>query len=129
MLSPEWAETEDDFLARIQEKSVPATASDIRIHEDIPNDRTFRNAWRTDLTVDMEKARDIWRDRIRAARAPLLAALDVEYQRADEAGDAAAKADVVARKQALRDATADPAIEVATTPDHLKAVWPAALDR
>ena len=53
-----------------------------------------------------------------------LAALDVEYQHADERGDVAEKARIAAKKQALRDVTADPAIEAAQTPEALKAVWP-----
>lgn len=93
----------------------------------IPADRTFRNAWKHDLTVDMPKARDLWRDRMRVVRASKLAELDVAYQRADEAGDNAAKASITQRKQALRDVTNDPAIEAATTPEQLKAVWPAVL--
>lgn len=90
-------------------------------------DRQFRDAWTVDggaIVHDMEKARAIHRDRMRAARAPLLQALDVAYQRADERGDAEGKAEVVTRKQALRDVTADPAIAAAATPDALKAVWP-----
>ena len=77
------------------------------------------------ITVNMSKARDLWRDKIRAAREPLLATLDVLYQRTLEAGFDAS--DVVARKQALRDVTADPAIDAAQTLDELKAVWPAIL--
>jgi hypothetical protein len=93
-------------------------------------DRTFRNAWSPNgeaLGVDMTKAREIQRQRMRRARAPLLAALDVEFIRADEAEDEVGKADVIARKAALRDVTADPAIEAARTPEALKAVWPASL--
>jgi len=92
--------------------------------KDIPQDRTFRDAWTPSLTVDMAKARNIWRDRMRRARTPKLAALDVEYQRADEAGDILKKRDVAARKQALRDVTNDPRIDAAQTPEALKAVWP-----
>jgi hypothetical protein len=95
--------------------------------DDIPADRSFREAWAHDLTVDMDKARDIYKGVLRQARAPLLQALDVEYQRADERADAAAKQSVAAQKQALRDVTADPAIAAAKTPDDLKAVWPTAL--
>lgn len=61
---------------------------------------------------------------MRAARAPKLAALDIAYQRADEAGDDAEKARITALKQALRDVTSDPAIEAATTTEILKSVWP-----
>jgi hypothetical protein len=79
------------------------------------------------ITINMVKARDIQRDRIRSLREPLFADLDVAYQRADENGDAEAKAAIAARKQALRDATKDPAIDAAKTPEELKAAIPDAL--
>lgn len=93
----------------------------------IPTDRYFRNAWKGDLTVDMDKAREIQRSHIRAARIPLLAALDVEYMRAHETGDSVKLAEVTAQKQALRDAPADLALDAAKTPEELKAIWPTAL--
>lgn len=79
------------------------------------------------ITVDMTKAREIKKDMIRAERAPKLAELDTEFMRAVESGDTAAQAAVAAKKQALRDATSDPKIAAAKTPDELKAVTPAAL--
>ena len=75
------------------------------------------------INVNMQKARDIHRDKIRAARNPRLAAKDVDFMRAVEAGDTDAQATVAAEKQALRDATAAAAIDAATTPDALKAAW------
>lgn len=95
-----------------------------------PADRVFRNAWAADesqgvITVDMSKARDIWRDKIRAARLPEFVRLDAAFMRALETGtDTSA---IVAQKQALRDATADPAIDAALTPEQLKLVQPAGL--
>ena len=80
------------------------------------------------INVNMDKARDIKKDMIRAERNPKLAALDVEFMRAVEAGDTAKQSEISTKKQALRDATDDPAIASATTPDELKAVRPAALD-
>ena len=80
------------------------------------------------ITVDMTKAREIKRDMIRTERKPLLEKLDVEFMRAQEAGDTTLQQEIAARKQALRDVTADPAIDAATTPDELKAVRPAILD-
>ena len=77
------------------------------------------------ISVDMNKARAIHRDRIRSARAPKLTALDVAFQRALEAGSDTSV--IVAQKQALRDVTSDPAIEAAQTPEELKAIWPTAL--
>ena len=77
------------------------------------------------ITVDMIKARAIHRDRMREARAPKLAAIDVAFQRAIE--DGTDTSSIVAQKQAFRDVTDDPAIEAAQTPDELKLVWPAIL--
>jgi len=56
-----------------------------------------------------------------------LAELDAQYLRADEDGDAQAKRDIVAQKKALRDMTAAPEIEAATTPEALDAFWPTQL--
>lgn len=77
------------------------------------------------ININMDKARDIHRDKIRAARNPLLAAKDVEFQRALESG--ADTATIVSEKQALRDAPAAAVIDAATTPEQLKAAWDADL--
>ena len=71
--------------------------------------------------VDMAKAREIHKTNIRAAREPKLAELDIEFQKALETG--ASTTDIVAKKQALRDAPADSAIEAATDEASLKAQW------
>ena len=73
------------------------------------------------IGLDMSKAKDIHRDKVRAARGPLLAAKDIEFTRAQEtSADTSA---IVAAKQALRDAPAAAAIDAATTADELKAAW------
>lgn len=77
------------------------------------------------LVADMSIARELWKERLRVARIPKLAALDVAFQRALETG--ADTSIIVAQKQALRDVTSDPAIEAAQTPEELKAIWPTAL--
>jgi hypothetical protein len=74
----------------------------------MPADRSWRDAWAwttPEPVVDICPARaaEITRARLRAERAPLMAALDVKYMRADEDGDSAAKAAVARLKQALRD--------------------------
>jgi hypothetical protein len=117
----------DDMIVADLAKAGIEWVSWRRVDEANIPDRDFRDAWQFDgsaIVHDMAKARAIHRDRMRAARVPLLAALDIAYQRADEVGDTAGKADVAARKQALRDVTADPAIAAATTPAALRAVWP-----
>ena len=65
------------------------------------------------LAYDMVKLRARWREGLRARRAPLLQQLDIDYQRADEVGDTALKAEIVAKKNILRDCTDDPAIDAA----------------
>ena len=71
--------------------------------------------------VDMAKAREIHKTNIRAARTPKLAELDIEFQKALETGSSTT--DIVAKKQALRDAPADSAIASASDTDALKAQW------
>jgi hypothetical protein len=73
------------------------------------------------ININMNKARDIHREKVREARNPKLAAKDVEFQRALETG--ADTSAIVAAKQALRDAPAASAIEAASTPDELKQAW------
>ena len=71
--------------------------------------------------IDMAKAREIHKTNIRTARTPKLAELDIEFQKALEtSADTSA---IVAKKQALRDAPADPGIASASTADELKAQW------
>lgn len=62
------------------------------------------------VSVNLEKGREIVKTRIRPERNRRLAALDVEFQRALEAGDTTAQATVVAKKEELRNATADASI-------------------
>ena len=71
--------------------------------------------------VDMAKAREIHKTNIRNARTPKLAELDIEFQKALETG--ASTTDIVAKKQALRDAPADSGIAAASDTDALKAQW------
>ena len=71
--------------------------------------------------IDMAKAREIHKTNIRNARTPKLAELDIEFQKAQETG--ASTTDIVAKKQALRDAPADSGIAAASDADALKAQW------
>ncbi len=77
------------------------------------------------IKTDMVKAKEIHKARIRLAREPKLAELDVEFQKALETG--ASTTDIVAKKQALRDAPADSAIDAATDEAGLKAQWNTAI--
>ena len=71
----------------------------------------------------MTKAKEIFKDKIREVRTPLLAAEDVVYMKALEADDADAKTASVAKKKALRDAPAASSIDSASNIAALKAAW------
>jgi len=70
------------------------------------------------ITVNLDKAKAITKDRLRAERTPLLQAQDVAFQRAIEEG--ADTSAIVAEKQRLRDITQ--LADQATTLDELKAI-------
>lgn len=55
------------------------------------------------IKVNIVKAKEITKDKLREERKPLLEKLDVDFQRALETG--ADTTDIIAKKQALRDAT------------------------
>ena len=71
--------------------------------------------------IDMAKAKEIHREKIRTARKPKLAELDIEFQKALETG--ADTSAIVAKKQALRDAPAAAGISTAASDSDLKAQW------
>ena len=55
----------------------------------VPTDRTFRGAWQYNgdaVEINMTKAREIHKDNLRTERNERLAALDVSYMKALEAG-------------------------------------------
>ena len=68
------------------------------------------------ITVDLAKAKEITKDRLRMEREPLLAAQDVAFQRALETG--ADTTAIVAEKQRLRDITK--LADSCTTTDQLR---------
>ena len=71
------------------------------------------------ITIDISKAKDVWKDKIRVARKPALEKLDVDFIKAQEtSGDTTS---IVANKQTLRDLPSQ--VDTATTTDEIKVVW------
>jgi hypothetical protein len=70
------------------------------------------------ITVNIDKAKDITKERLRAERAPLLEAQDIAYMRAVETSQDTAA--IVAEKQRLRDITQ--LADQAQTLDELKSI-------
>lgn len=92
----------------------------------VPSDRHFREAWSLSGSViseDMDAAKEIFKDKVREVRAPLLDAEDVVYMKALEADDTSAKSASVTKKTALRNAPAASAIDAASDIAALKAAW------
>ena len=72
----------------------------------IPSDRLLRDAWDLQdgkVIEDLEKSKEITKERLRAERKPLLEQLDIEYMRALENENDTSS--IVTEKQRLRDIT------------------------
>jgi hypothetical protein len=89
---------------------------------DLPNQyNDFYDAWEMDatsVTVNLAKAKELTKKRLRNERAPLLLAQDVLFQRALESG--ADTTAIVAEKNRLRDITG--LVDAATTLEGLRAI-------
>ena len=71
------------------------------------------------VTINITKAKEIWKNKIRLARKPKLEELDVQFIKAQEtSSDTSA---IVTKKQELRDYPTQ--VDSATTTDEIKAVW------
>ena len=73
------------------------------------------------ITIDMEKARDIWKNKIRRARKPKLEEQDVRYMRALEADSDVSV--IVQTKEQLRNYPNKVEIQQATNVEELKEIW------
>jgi hypothetical protein len=79
------------------------------------------------IKINLDKAKEIQKNKIREVRNPLLSKLDIQFQRALESG--ADTKDIVSQKQALRDVTnivtnhqvTGTTVDEITT--ELKAIW------
>jgi len=74
------------------------------------------------ITINMDKAKEIHKNKLRDARKPLLEKLDVEYMRTlEQGGDTT---EIVAKKQELRDVTTHSDLDNVSNIEELKAFWP-----
>jgi uncharacterized protein YdaT len=70
------------------------------------------------ITINLDKAKDITKERLRQERKPLLEAEDIKFMQAQESG--ADTTAIVAEKQRLRDITNQ--VDSCTDTDQLKAL-------
>ena len=92
----------------------------------VPSDRLFRNAWTlsgSTITEDLTTAKTLFKEKVREARTPLLAAQDVAYMKALEEDDSDAQTAAKNVKTALRNAPAASAITNAANITALKNAW------
>jgi len=71
------------------------------------------------ITIDITKAKEVWKDKIRFQRAGALKKLDLDFMKAQEAGTDTTS--IVADKNILRDLPEQ--VDTATTTDEIKNVW------
>ena len=71
------------------------------------------------ITIDITKAKEVWKNKIRVARKSALEKLDVDFIKAQEAETSTTA--IVADKQTLRDLPNQ--VNTTTTTDEIKDVW------
>ena len=76
------------------------------------------------INIDLNKAKIIWKNKIRVDRLPVLEYLDVQFLRAIETNDIIKQNKIKHKKQLLRDAPSDHRIDNANSPDQLKLIDP-----
>jgi hypothetical protein len=119
----ELQEVIEDIVYKIVSLNAP-----YKIVESLDVDNTFFNAYEFDQStgaiINMEKAKEIWKNKFRETRKPILEKLDVEYMRALENNDTEKQQEIASRKQQLRDVTA---VELPDNLEDLKNTWPSIL--
>jgi len=120
--------SEADIQAEVDKSKFDQEVESWRVitQDEIPTDRTFRNAWIDTgvIDIDMKKAREIKKDTFRQQRATVFPKLDTEYMIAIENKDEAEMQRITTLKKELRDITKLQNIELAQTPEELKAIDP-----
>jgi hypothetical protein len=118
----------DSTLAKLVSQTIPKGREFHVIDpKNLPTDRYFRNAWHCAsgvVGVNMDKARDIHLEHLRAKRNEKLRAMDVQFQRALETKDELSQAEIAAKKQALRDMPSTVDLNTLPTLEEIKACVP-----
>jgi hypothetical protein len=71
------------------------------------------------ITIDINKAKEVWKDKIRQARTSSLEKLDIDFIKAQEQGNDTTQ--IVADKNTLRDLPSQ--VDTANSIEEIKAVW------
>jgi hypothetical protein len=100
--------------------------ADYRIVEEneLPDDPEFWAAWTIDCKVDIKKAKEVWRSKMRLVRDQKLKALDIEWMKAMENGEVKVASSIAAKKQMLRDVTEREDFRKLRSLKQIKSYWP-----
>ena len=71
------------------------------------------------IIIDINKAKEVWKDKIRQARTSALAKLDIDFIKAQE--QSLDTTSIIADKQTLRDLPNE--VDTANSIEEIKAVW------
>ena len=108
-------------IDQVKQKDTPEGSLIIDESELLNEESDFFNAWELhegSISVNIDKAKEITKTRLRAEREPLLVAQDIAFQRALETG--ADTSAIVAEKQRLRDITK--LADICTTTEELRSI-------
>lgn len=72
------------------------------------------------ITVNLDKAKEIWKNNIRQNRVKLFEILDVLFFKAIETNNIVEQASISVKKQKLRDITSDPRLQYISSAEELK---------
>lgn len=119
--------TNNISIEQLVDTVIPANAP-YKIVDTVDIDNDFFNAYdysENGPVINISRAKEIQKNKFRSARNSLLAKLDVDYMKADEIGNVQNKAEIAAKKQALRDITD---ISLPDTLEGIKNTWPEILN-
>lgn len=120
-------------LDLVMKRDIPPNVNAKLINSTIlPKDTTFMPAWEwkeTYVEINMDKAREVWRNYIRSAREPLYAQNDITLRDAILENSDYKRNNGLKLRDDLRNAPQDGRINAAQTPEDLKKVWPECLGK
>jgi hypothetical protein len=120
-------------IEQIAEKDVPkdefGNHLPYKIVDNLDIENDYFNAYEfneeSGAEVNIDKAKELHKNKFRTARAPKLEELDIAFMKAVETGDTEKQTEIASEKQILRDITK---ISLPDTLPELKEVWPEILN-
>lgn len=126
----EWLDQPGNNMEKLRKKDVPkGLSSRITDTENIPSDRTFREAWHDDkpgkqIDIDMPRAKEIQIARIKEKRQEKFIEMGFPVQLDPDLEEAIIPEVTRGKLKALRDLPETFDLSSAKTPEQLKALWP-----